>query len=154
MSRVQNEQLEFSPSATTPISFRRAEAIATVIDKSRLACGLLPLEKNHLKLAVIAWDEILSAAKVPTERINDAYKVAMSKHSTKQPFAVAEICSEWQEMKKNEAARRRFMEARSRKNCVFCEGTGIKKVAGPDFKNIEMECDRCDPPPQSQALRK
>jgi hypothetical protein len=125
-----------------------------VIDKSRLACNLPPLERDHLKLAVIAWDEILSESKVPTERINDAYKAAMSKHSSRQQFGVAEVSAAWGVIKQAENERRRYQTPRLRKNCVFCNGTGIKKVCGPDFKNIESECDRCDPPPKSQALRK
>jgi hypothetical protein len=105
-------------------------------------------------MAVRAWDEILSAAKVPTERINDAYKAAMSKHSSRQQFGVADVCAAWSEIKQAENQRRRYQDPRLRKNCVFCNGTGIKKVCGPDFKNIEAECDRCDPPSRSQALRR
>ena len=95
-----SETSESHLSTQTLASYRRV--VTHLIIKTRL-CFLQPsLSAEETAIATNAWTEILRAARVPEERLNDCYLYAAThRGSSSYPMSVNEIAAAWKELGDN-----------------------------------------------------
>src|SRR5262249_39958275 len=79
----------------------RAEAVGSIIERSRLVAGLPALEAADYVAAIAAWNEILED--IPTYWLDECYQQALKVHRARDPFCVSEVYQQWDPIHRSNA---------------------------------------------------
>lgn len=127
MNRHQSEVFETSENPLTTTTNIRG-VIAKIILKSRLACSLPALDFNEMRVAVEAWNEVLSGA-IPIGRFSDCYVYAMRNRESSFALNAMDMIAAWKSIRSSEMHKTppgRF--ELSGDVCSKCWGTGVEVV--------------------------
>jgi hypothetical protein len=128
---------------------RRRIYILRLIERYRFDMKLEPLGERMLKAEARSYDQQLTYAGVPTDRLHAVYLEAMASHPESRFLNLTDFTRAWLRLQDSASERFRTRSMRERgAACVICNGTGMTETFIPKNYNkpeaggttVQKEC--------------
>lgn len=111
----------------------RLKVIEEIVRDKQINFGYAPLSDVAARSQAKVW--LGHLADVPTNRLDDVYKLAMKERDPKSLFSTTDMSQAWRRLRERESER-----ARLNPPCKYCNGSGRLKFNKAGVGMVDIEC--------------